>query len=659
MTDPSHSSETSPDPIDLEIRISTPRGQQGQRLEFVLSSPSRVADLHQKTIRGKEVHSPQDFQRRLFAQLDNLNRGLDVDGEPLLREDLLVELTSIGRDLYHALIPAELDAIYRDVADRVGTLLLTTDEPWIPWEILHPGGPDDDFWCMKHRMSRWLTGQVTLVPRHRVRRLLGFEAGSRKGLGKAQQEMRLLQELARSTPGLEPSLHPEAGFKTVVELLERERFDLLHFAGHGEHDGKRPGEAKIVLGKRPFRARHLTSTAMERIREQRPLVFFNSCQVGQMDQALTEADGWAQRWVERCRAGAFLAPAWTVRDSSALRFAELFYHALRQGAPLGEALFQARHHLRQESPGDSAWLAYRLYGSPNARVHLGDLGPTGPAPGDAEASSPPPPRSMASPVAPGTTLAEPPLFQAFRSHRESLRSPAEPSDTSPRSRTLGVAAAVLALALTLSAGWWITRPEDTPPPQEVTESSTAPQPSGSATAVPPELGPPATAVPAELGPPPAKNPIPLATLVPGKIAAFALDADGQQPSFQLASAIRSALRELGVPGPVVIPDADPGFLQSLARGSISFEPSEDRTPWGAEHLLIASGALEELPDAGNLHSLSLSLDAELISTRDGDSFSSGQSTHTGRSSALAGALSQAAARCLRPVLEYLNKGEAP
>ncbi len=65
-----------------------------------------------------------------------------------------------------------------------------------------------------------------------------------------------------------------------------------------------------------------------------------------------------------------MGPLWKVRDSLALAFAETFYNELAQGKTLGEAAQSARLHVRGQKAGAPAWLAYTVYGHPNARIGL-------------------------------------------------------------------------------------------------------------------------------------------------------------------------------------------------------------------------------------------------------------------------------------------------
>jgi CHAT domain-containing protein len=57
-----------------------------------------------------------------------------------------------------------------------------------------------------------------------------------------------------------------------------------------------------------------------------------------------------------------------VGDQAAGRFAQVFYEKLLAGATLAEAVRIARLQVRDDFPGNPAWLAYTLFADPLARV---------------------------------------------------------------------------------------------------------------------------------------------------------------------------------------------------------------------------------------------------------------------------------------------------
>ena len=97
----------------------------------------------------------------------------------------------------------------------------------------------------------------------------------------------------------------------------------------------------------------------------RPLVFINACRSAGAVPHFTRMMGWAQQFMP-AGAGAFVGTLWDVRSGSAQTFAEAFYSELVAGEPLGRAALFARRAITDDM--DPTWLAYTVYGDPNAHA---------------------------------------------------------------------------------------------------------------------------------------------------------------------------------------------------------------------------------------------------------------------------------------------------
>jgi hypothetical protein len=356
---------------DLILRIST----QGGRLSFDLHfADTRFLHIEGERLRG----DPEAYRYQLIREIENLAAGKDVDGLPLAagggpaeRAAALTKgIAKIGQRLYTELFPEELRREYCQFREQVRTLQIISDEPWLPWELIKPydKGVDDDFLCAQFDCARW----VAPAPREgeaqvAVRSLACIVPDDSK-LVAAQTERQRLQVLAKSR-GL-VDLTPAPPTKTAVEaLLEGEAtIGLWHFACHGDFDEKAPGNSPLLLQEqRRLRPNELVGKAVDRLYADRPLVFLNACRAGEQGVGLTGLGGWARKLVEECGVGALVAPLWAVNDGLAQQFAQAFYEAVQApGMTLAQAMGHARAAIR--GTGDPTWLAYTLYGHPNARV---------------------------------------------------------------------------------------------------------------------------------------------------------------------------------------------------------------------------------------------------------------------------------------------------
>lgn len=380
--------------VDIFWQIQTRPQSDEWVLHHELFFPNQLEGRHRLV--GKSPSGPSAAPARtdLVAQLERLLAGFHSQGVPLVGDRVLQEMILIGRNLYQRLIPVALQELFEQPRDRVLSVLIESDETWIPWEILHP--PGGDFLCRQFRMGRWLS--VGHAPRRafRLRHLLALEAGSPQypdnpdlqppALPGATEEIRDLLLSLGGIPGLHLSPSLEARYGPTLRMLRRADFDSLHYCGHGWFPPTLPDDASLLLHDEPLRACELIDDVANRLAERRPFVFFNACRTGQLDHALTGLGGWPQRLIEICGVGAFLAPMWAVGSARARAFAHRFYSGLRHQLPLGEAIRQARSKPRASSSSatpeqedskvlDVTSLAYAFWGHPNATVQLGNLEP--------------------------------------------------------------------------------------------------------------------------------------------------------------------------------------------------------------------------------------------------------------------------------------------
>jgi len=364
-------------PPDLEIRVRIDSEGGKRVLNYLLHSASGTAEFHFQDVRGPELTATlEGFAQKIFDQIEKLHEGLDIDEVALEEEEAIQDLESLGRGLYRMLFSAEMKALYRRFHKTVRTLQITTMEAAIPWELVKPFDDsdladviDDDFLCIQFQLTRWLAGAASPRPHFPLRRLACIgDSTSASGLKHATAERQLLADMAQRHPGVEDSSPPRTTFASVKGLFAKGEIDLYHFVGHGDFDIENPAEAKIELTDRPFRARHLSGPLQTRMREDRPFVFFSACRTGRQGTGLAGLEGWARVWIEDCECGAFLGPLWLVKDSAAFEHARVLYTELENGKTLGEASLAARAAVRQLDASRPNWLAFAVYGHPNARL---------------------------------------------------------------------------------------------------------------------------------------------------------------------------------------------------------------------------------------------------------------------------------------------------
>lgn len=317
--------------------------------------------------------NPREYARSLYRTLD----GMILSDESAAA--LLEEIKEIGQNLWNDLIPAGLRQLYFENQDKWAGkhLLLLSDEPYIPWELIWPfdmrtGKDDEGPWAQTLNLMRWLRGdalsagydgpaaQLTMTS---VACLapgdtnLASVAAERAYIRSAIEQLKLRD----TTP-------TPLGKAAVLDLLARGDYSWLHVASHGEYsESASEQDAVIWLEGREYLAPQnlIGGKIMGNIYRSRPGFVFNTCYGSRQAWALTRLGGWANRLIG-AGAGLFLAPMWTVRDDLASAFSEAFYDSLLRGKTAAESLQSGR--LAAKQSGNPTWLAYSLYAHPNARI---------------------------------------------------------------------------------------------------------------------------------------------------------------------------------------------------------------------------------------------------------------------------------------------------
>ena len=367
------------EPADLELRVML--GADGRTLYYTLHSP-RAGDFNFKPA-GQVTFMTEPrafFQPKLdllstLAGADKSARGPDETRRALDK------IADLGQGFYDQLFPAELKQEYRKFREkyRGKSLLITSDEQWIPWEVVRPFEADgegetlydDPPLCEMFRVSRWLAGRGApdLLKTKR-----GAWIAPADNLQAAQEEGDYFSDLHR----LEWDVSLSGPLTTVAEVEERFRggdTDLFHFACHGNFDLADADESKLKLAGDFLRPSQIVGPKQAGLLRSRPIVFLNACHAGRAGFTLTHLGGWARKFIES-GASAFIGSLWEINDRLAAQFAVHFYNRLwgLGGFPrmtLGDAFYEARMAIRQADPADPTWLAYVLYGDPHGHAVLG------------------------------------------------------------------------------------------------------------------------------------------------------------------------------------------------------------------------------------------------------------------------------------------------
>ena len=332
-------------------------------LRFRLTSSHPDFDLHLTPFESPPFErSGRQHLRELFQDIELMPQESEEN-----RAVAVKRLEGVGAQLAEHLLSPDLRHRLWGMVDGVRTVEIVSEDPWTPWELVRlrpPGGGAGAgrFLGEAFSVTRWIQGWRP-ARNFPLRRLAIVVPGDTR-IKTVEAERRFVLSLAQDERQAAPV---RATYLKISKALAEGGFDGLHYAGHASTWSESPERWGLQLeGDEDFKPADLAALGgcLER---NRPLIFLNACASARSGFSLTGLSGLAEQFL-KAGAGAVIGTLWAVRSSSALAFAEAFYPRFLSGLPLGEAVRESRHEVRERCPGDPSWLAYTAFGHPLASV---------------------------------------------------------------------------------------------------------------------------------------------------------------------------------------------------------------------------------------------------------------------------------------------------
>jgi hypothetical protein len=357
---PEASAESLPRIPDLEIAI---RLDGTSTLIFDVNAPDPEMGLNAVRLPSVSLAMPPEkYLSYLFKDIENLL--LDTPEACEIAEQ---KLAVKGLALWK-LFPRELQDLLWRRRNKALSLLIQSDEPYIPWEMAKLQGTGRDgrvqegkFLCEAFAVTRWLRGHPhqLRLPLRSLALVIPRSSQLKGATAEGEEIRRLAESQGRQVTDVEPT------FTTLSRALASGVHEGWHFAGHGTAIGDDANRWAIQLDSLPhFTAEDLLGEA-KNLGLAKPLVFLNACTTGRGGLSLTSPGGWSRGFLD-ANAGAFIGTYWQVTDSKSKEMAKSFYQNLFKGLPVGEAFRKARLDLHKKYKGDPTWLAYTVFAHPLA-----------------------------------------------------------------------------------------------------------------------------------------------------------------------------------------------------------------------------------------------------------------------------------------------------
>jgi hypothetical protein len=349
---------------DLTLLIFEQTNVQGTSITFRLNSPDSGLGLNFQPF-GPVLYrsAPKDIFTEFFKDIDALAAGTETE-----RRESMRKLEQRGAWLYETLFPDVLRDVIWKLQDKIKSVLIQSDEPWIPWEMCRlvqkeeARYVDGPFLCEAFELTRWIPG-IRRVDSLDMKNI-GVVAPQDSGLNLAMDERDFLLRLDDQKRNVESI---PANYLDVLDAMAKGSYDVIHFTGHGLFRDGDPNRSGIILENGNELRPTDISGRTRNLGMAHPLVFLNACQSGVGGWSLNDVGGWAAQFL-RAGAGAFLGTYWSVYDDSAFNFARTFYQALFDGKTVAGSAREARASIKKD--GKSTFLAYTVFAEPCARVKM-------------------------------------------------------------------------------------------------------------------------------------------------------------------------------------------------------------------------------------------------------------------------------------------------
>jgi hypothetical protein len=289
-------------------------------------------------------------------------------------KDRLVSLRAAGIAFYEAAPENFKTVLWKLIGKRdvLKTIYIVTDEPAFPWELMIPSPVGDptaprEPLGVEFTVGRWIT-TPGLSPPQQVSIATALVMAA--PLGDTEADTLAADEVAQIVGIFPGEQVTPATPDNLEEMLTNHPADILHFVCHGK-SGVGHGRQKIGLAN----STELDSTKVRGMdgftsffhQRNRPVVFLNACEIGNLEPALVGVGGFPQIFAS-LKAGAVIAPLWSVKHKAAREAAREFYDRLKTEPTTSMATvirdIRRKTYRKGAEQGEESYAAYCFYGDP-------------------------------------------------------------------------------------------------------------------------------------------------------------------------------------------------------------------------------------------------------------------------------------------------------
>ena len=279
--------------------------------------------------------------------------------------------------LFDQFFPEDMQAYLWEHRDLVHDLIVYTDEPFVPWELVHLKPPrgkrgTTPRFLASGGLVRWQLGsfppEQVRVRRGHARSICPVYANPmfKNDVGLAEAGY-LKDRFGAKAVTADPDAASSGSCAAAGSTCSTSRATGRHApttsprrrcCSRAQRRGTHGARAVPQLDRR--RPQNLDWTGPDSVG---PLVVLNACQTGRSGELFTTVGGFAKAFLD-AGASAFVSCLWSVQEEPARVFVETLYEELLRGTPMSRASALARAAARDAD--DPTWLAYVVYARPDA-----------------------------------------------------------------------------------------------------------------------------------------------------------------------------------------------------------------------------------------------------------------------------------------------------
>jgi CHAT domain-containing protein len=271
-------------------------------------------------------------------------------------------LTELGSFIYQNLLPPQIANILKNNEVHYISLKIGKTLNDIPWEFMFDG---DNFFFMKYAIGRLVDSksQINDLHSHDTSKRFLLVQDPSLTLEGGFHEINILIGNLQQFPEVKITQGgKEMRKRDFINTLRNQKFNVLHFTGHGSFDINDSSKSSLLFNDGPCYAYEIAQGLGG---NSPPLIFCNACTSAQTSSG---QEGLINAFLSN-GTSAYIGTIWSIEDELAKDISSDFYRYIIHGKTIGEAMRIVRLDSFEKYRWKSIdWAAYILYGDPAIRI---------------------------------------------------------------------------------------------------------------------------------------------------------------------------------------------------------------------------------------------------------------------------------------------------